>query len=51
VLLLGKGVEFGGYVSGLGRTDSLEDLLRLPQAGLRIGGVTGVCRARIRTRV
>ena len=34
----GEGVQFGGHGGGLGRTDPLEDLLRLPQAGLRVGG-------------
>jgi hypothetical protein len=37
-LFLGEGVEFGGYVSGLGRADALEDFLCLPQAGLRVSG-------------
>ena len=38
---LGEGVEFGGNAGGLGCTDPLEDLPRLPQACLRVGGVAG----------
>jgi len=34
-----EGVQFGGDIGGLGRADPLEDLLGLPQAGLRVGGV------------
>jgi hypothetical protein len=32
-----EGFEFGGHLGGLGRAGPLEDLLRLPQRGLRIG--------------
>jgi hypothetical protein len=36
-----EGVEFGGHVRGLGRTDPLEDFQRLAQPVLRLGGAAG----------
>jgi hypothetical protein len=38
LFFLGEGVEFGGHVSGLSRTDPLEDFQRLPQPVLCLGG-------------
>src|SRR5262245_49416635 len=37
----GEGAELGGHAAGFGGADLAEDLLRLPQAGLRAGGVAG----------
>jgi hypothetical protein len=46
LFFLGESVEFGGHVSGLGRTDPLEDFQRLPQPVLCFGGAAdGLCAA------
>src|SRR5690349_18556558 len=44
-LRLGEGVDFSGYRGGLGRAHRLEDIVRLPQAGLRLGGPARGCSA------